>query len=263
MLETVKAVKYLGVTIQGDLCWDDHINNIVSKANKTLGFLRRNLKISSRSVKEQAYKAFVRPILEYASNSIIFNKKLDDPTQLILMFEVTDLVGIVSLLYGLHRDMAPCELLVPTLAITVGDCACRTTCPWRYSTSLCCSVLWHALGEEGMWLEFWHMGYLILYSSHHLCEDLLHMASYLILYSSLHLCGAAAAVFPALPVFQRPPPHCCSLPRPHLMLIQPPLQQTHPRTGAKLCAPHQLHRDEDACAAASRLSLTCRFPQEQ
>ncbi|KAL8615229.1 hypothetical protein ACOMHN_050270 [Nucella lapillus] len=67
MLETVKAVKYLGVTIQGDLCWDDHINNIVSKANKTLGFLRRNLKISSRSVKEQAYKAFVRPILEYAS----------------------------------------------------------------------------------------------------------------------------------------------------------------------------------------------------
>ncbi|KAL8615930.1 hypothetical protein ACOMHN_034606 [Nucella lapillus] len=68
MLETVKAVKYLGVTIQGDLCWDDHINNIVSKANKTLGFLRRNLKIPSRSVKEQAYKAFVRPILEYASS---------------------------------------------------------------------------------------------------------------------------------------------------------------------------------------------------
>ena len=65
-LETVSAVKYLGVTIQGDLCWDAHINNIVSKANSTLGFLRRNLKISSRRVKEQAYKSFVRPILEYA-----------------------------------------------------------------------------------------------------------------------------------------------------------------------------------------------------
>ncbi|KAL8596598.1 hypothetical protein ACOMHN_034969 [Nucella lapillus] len=88
-----------------------------------------------------------------------------------------------------------------------------------------------------------HMAsYLILYSSHHLCEDLLHMASYLILYSSHHLCGAAAAVFPDLPVFQRPPSHRCSLPRPHLLLMQPPLQQTHPRTGAKLCAPHQLHR---------------------
>ncbi|KAL8606797.1 hypothetical protein ACOMHN_049626 [Nucella lapillus] len=47
----------------------------------------------------------------------------------------------------------------------------------------------HALGEEGMSLEFWHMAsYLILYSSHHLCGDLLHMASYLILYSSHHLC---------------------------------------------------------------------------
>ncbi|KAL8566366.1 hypothetical protein ACOMHN_049324 [Nucella lapillus] len=47
----------------------------------------------------------------------------------------------------------------------------------------------HALGEEGMWLEFRDMAsYLILYSSHHLCEDLLHMASYLILYSSHHLC---------------------------------------------------------------------------
>ncbi|KAL8603542.1 hypothetical protein ACOMHN_052771 [Nucella lapillus] len=32
-----------------------------------------------------------------------------------------------------------------------------------------------ALGEEGMWLEFRHMAsYLILYSSHHLCEDVLH-----------------------------------------------------------------------------------------
>ncbi|KAL8623941.1 hypothetical protein ACOMHN_047162 [Nucella lapillus] len=74
---------------------------------------------------------------------------------------------------------------------------------------------------------------------------------------------AAAAVFPALPVFQRPPPHRCSLPCPHLLLIQPPLQQTHPRTGAKLCAPHQLRRDKDARAADSRMSLTCRFPQEQ
>ncbi|KAL8594846.1 hypothetical protein ACOMHN_016087 [Nucella lapillus] len=41
------------------------------------------------------------------TNSSIFNrKKLDDPTQLILMIEVTDLVGIVSLMCGmlLHSD---------------------------------------------------------------------------------------------------------------------------------------------------------------
>ncbi|KAL8602693.1 hypothetical protein ACOMHN_058646 [Nucella lapillus] len=87
-------------------------------------------------------------------NGSIFNNKklddptqltlmlLDDPTQLILMLEVTDLMGIVSHLHGMllhsgtssHRDMAPCELLVQTLATSVSDFACRTT--WRCSTSL-------------------------------------------------------------------------------------------------------------------------------
>ena len=66
-LATVTSAKYLGVTITKDLSWDTHINNICQKANKTLGFLRRNLKISSTRVKESAYKTFVRPILEYAS----------------------------------------------------------------------------------------------------------------------------------------------------------------------------------------------------
>ena len=65
-LATVNSAKYLGVTLTRDLSWDTHINNICQKANKTLGFLRRNLKISSSKIKETAYKTFVRPILEYA-----------------------------------------------------------------------------------------------------------------------------------------------------------------------------------------------------
>ena len=44
---------YLGVTIREDIC---------GKANKTLGFLRRNLNIGSTSAKEHAYKLLV----EYA-----------------------------------------------------------------------------------------------------------------------------------------------------------------------------------------------------
>ena len=40
-----------------------NINNITSKANQTLGFLRRNLKVNSR----KTYKALVRPNLEYSS----------------------------------------------------------------------------------------------------------------------------------------------------------------------------------------------------
>jgi hypothetical protein len=43
------------------------INSITSKANKTLGFLRRNLKIPSIRIKEQAYFTLARPLVEYAS----------------------------------------------------------------------------------------------------------------------------------------------------------------------------------------------------
>ena len=39
---------------------------ITTKAKKTLGFLHRNINISSTTVKEPAYKSLVRPSLEYA-----------------------------------------------------------------------------------------------------------------------------------------------------------------------------------------------------
>lgn len=63
-LETVSQVKYLGVTITSDLRWNAHINNICLKANRSLGFLRRNLKVPSIQIKTQAYFTFVRPIVE-------------------------------------------------------------------------------------------------------------------------------------------------------------------------------------------------------
>ena len=65
-LRTVTSAKYLGVTLQQDLSWEPHIRNICAKANQTLGFLRRNLRIGATKVKEASYKAYVRPILEYA-----------------------------------------------------------------------------------------------------------------------------------------------------------------------------------------------------
>jgi hypothetical protein len=55
MLEKVNSSKYLGITIQNNLKWDQHINSnytITKKANQYLGFLRRNLKINSCKVKD-------------------------------------------------------------------------------------------------------------------------------------------------------------------------------------------------------------------
>ena len=65
-LESVTSTKYLGVTIQSNLKWDKHINDITSKGYKSLRFLKRNLKTTNPHIKSQAYQALVRPKLEYS-----------------------------------------------------------------------------------------------------------------------------------------------------------------------------------------------------
>ena len=66
VLENVD-IKYLGVTISKALKWNTHESNVCTKANRTLGFLRRNLSSCPQDDKETAYKGLVRPILEYVS----------------------------------------------------------------------------------------------------------------------------------------------------------------------------------------------------
>ena len=65
-LKSTSETKYLGVTISTNISWKSHINKVATKASKTLGFLRRNLKVGSISTKDLAYKTLVRPQLEYA-----------------------------------------------------------------------------------------------------------------------------------------------------------------------------------------------------
>ena len=68
-LALTSNAKYLGVTISSDLSWNVHINNITKKANRTLGFLRRNVSKCPKEVKTKCYETFVRPILEYSSSA--------------------------------------------------------------------------------------------------------------------------------------------------------------------------------------------------
>ena len=56
VLENVESIKYLWVTITNDLRWNTHVSNVCTKANQTLGFLRRNLYSCPQEVKEAAYK---------------------------------------------------------------------------------------------------------------------------------------------------------------------------------------------------------------
>ena len=66
-LDNTESIKYLGVTITSDLR-NKHVSNVCTKANRTLGFLRRNLYSWPQEVKEAAYKGLVRPVLDYGSS---------------------------------------------------------------------------------------------------------------------------------------------------------------------------------------------------
>ena len=55
-----------GVDISGSLSWNSHIDRITGGANRTVGFVRRNIKTKMTKVRETAYNTLVRPQLEYA-----------------------------------------------------------------------------------------------------------------------------------------------------------------------------------------------------
>ena len=53
--------------LSNDLRCNSHVENIVVKANKSLGFVRHNLYPCSENTKRFAYVTIVRPNLEYAT----------------------------------------------------------------------------------------------------------------------------------------------------------------------------------------------------
>ena len=50
-LEVVTSARYLGVDIADDLSWKTHVTRITNNANKSLGFVRRNLKSNKEDIK--------------------------------------------------------------------------------------------------------------------------------------------------------------------------------------------------------------------
>ena len=64
-------------------------SNSCTKANRTLGFLRRNLAACQRNVKQSAYKGPIRPVLEYGSSAW-------DPQSILLQDELEKVQKISS-----------------------------------------------------------------------------------------------------------------------------------------------------------------------
>ena len=68
LIMEVTQAKYLGVTLNNKLTWNNHIANITGKANPVYGFMRRNFNNCPSKIKSALYKSMIRPILEYAGN---------------------------------------------------------------------------------------------------------------------------------------------------------------------------------------------------
>ena len=61
-----ETTKYLGITLDENLLFDHHIENIIKQANQSLGLIRRNFSKCTKDVKKTLYTTMVRPRLEYA-----------------------------------------------------------------------------------------------------------------------------------------------------------------------------------------------------
>ena len=65
VIEKVKEHKHLGLTIQSNLKWNSHIENIAKSANSKLNIMRKYKYDLNRKSLEIIYKSFIRPVIEY------------------------------------------------------------------------------------------------------------------------------------------------------------------------------------------------------
>ena len=67
VIQQVTHAKYLGVTIDEKLSFNEHILKVTNKERQVNAFLRRNISNCPTHAKCNIYKIMVRPILEYGS----------------------------------------------------------------------------------------------------------------------------------------------------------------------------------------------------
>ena len=67
-IQPTTDAKYLGITLNNKLSWNTHIDKVCQKGNNTLNFMYRNFRTAGPKIREQLYKTYVRPALEYSSS---------------------------------------------------------------------------------------------------------------------------------------------------------------------------------------------------
>ena len=66
-LKIVEHEKDLGLIVDSELKFEDHITRIVKKANSVMGMIRRNSAFLDRDMFKQLFVAMVRPHFEYGA----------------------------------------------------------------------------------------------------------------------------------------------------------------------------------------------------
>jgi len=66
-------VKHLGVNVDWNLKYNKHIDNIVGRARQQAGLLFKCFQTRDAVTLTRAFKVYIRPVLEYASNILVTN----------------------------------------------------------------------------------------------------------------------------------------------------------------------------------------------
>ena len=66
-LERQESIKYLGITINQNLLWSDHISNLSKKVNRRIGLIRRLKHLTSHNARITLSNSLVLPLFDYAS----------------------------------------------------------------------------------------------------------------------------------------------------------------------------------------------------
>ena len=64
-VKQVPSQKHIGMYLNTNLNFQEHLNNVLSKVNKTIGLLRKLQAFLPRQSLVTVYKAFIRPHLDY------------------------------------------------------------------------------------------------------------------------------------------------------------------------------------------------------
>ena len=106
--------KHLGIILDSKLIFENHINMVTTKINKTFGLLRKLQNLLPRTALITIYKAFVRPHLDYGDILYAFNlsfqQKLDS-----IQYRVC--LAITGAIRGTYREKIYQELGLESLQL--------------------------------------------------------------------------------------------------------------------------------------------------